>query len=460
MLTDTVTVLKGIGEKVRDDLLLMGIETVQDLLEHFPIRYDMTEVKPLHELIHDDQVTIIGDVLYEPTLSHYGRRKSRMQFTVNVEGVAVKAVMFNRSFAKKQLQQGKTVTLTGKWDAHRLQITVQHYQLGKPASDTTIQSFYSVKGNITNAKMKTIIKQALNKYGHEITEFLPEEFLNSYKIPNRKTAVMALHLPKSRNSLKHARRRMVYEELLLFQLKMQLLKYRHRLARGGVIQNIDHDQVATFVGQLPFTLTAGQNAALDDMFKDMTSAVQMNRLLQGDVGSGKTAVANIGLYAATTAGYQGAFMVPTEILAEQHYHSMKPLFQDNDIHIELLTSSVKNAKRREILEKVKNHEIDIVIGTHSLIQEEVVFNKLGLIVIDEQHRFGVKQRKTLREKGSQPDMLYMTATPIPRTLVITAFGDMDVSMIKDLPAGRRKLKHTGLNIICLKEYSPLYINVC
>src|SRR5699024_8593640 len=406
---------------------------------HFPSRYEMREVKPLQELIHDDQVTIVGKILYEPTVSFFGRKKSRMVFTVMVDEVAIKAVMFNRSFAKKQLQQEMTVTLTGKWDAHRLQITVQHYQLGEPSSEETIQVFYSIKGNVTNARIKGAVKQAIHEYLTQVEEILPEVYLTDYKIPSRQEAIKQLHLPDGKEALKHARRRFVYEELLLFQLKMQSLKYRQKLQQGGVIQEIEHDALEGFIHSLPYKLTTAQDRVLQDIFKDMTSPVQMNRLLQGDVGSGKTAVASISLYASITAGFQGAFMVPTEILAEQHFHALTSMFEGK-IHIGLLTSSIKGKKRREILRQLEYNEIQIVIGTHSLIQEEVQFHRLGLIIIDEQHRFGVNQRKMLREKGLQPDVLFMTATPIPRTLAITTFGDMDVSIIDELPKGRKEIE--------------------
>ena len=284
MLTDLVSVLKGVGKKTEETLESMGIRTVEDVLFHFPIRYNMTEVKALHELIHDDDATIVGTILYDPVVSYFGRRKSRMQLTVQVEGAAVKAIMFNRAFAKKQLTAGKTVTLTGKWDAHRLQLTVQHFQLGEPTENMTIESFYSVKGNVTNAKMRALVKQALHQYGGEIAEILPESYLTSYKIPQRREAVQQLHLPESAVNLKHARRRFVYEELLLFQLKMQLLKYENKTAQTGMVQEIDETKTKQFIKQLPFDLTNAQNKVLREIFHDMTSSVQMNRLLQWYVG--------------------------------------------------------------------------------------------------------------------------------------------------------------------------------
>ena len=439
MLSDPVTKLKGIGEKLAADLALLDIYTIEDLLTYFPFRYDVFELKPLSQFIHEDTVTVVGKVLYDPIVHYYGKNKSRLTFTVEVEGVAVRAVMFNRAFAKKHIQPNKIVTLTGKWDAHRLQITVNNYHLGRPKADVEIQPIYSSKGELTSNRLRTFIKRALDKYEREITEFLPPVYLEQYKLPTRKHAIKMLHFPKNQVELKHARRRLVYEELLLFQLKIQLLKKRNRLEDESFKQSFSMEEVRQFIERLPFTLTDAQRKSLSEILHDMDSPIQMNRLLQGDVGSGKTAVASICLYATVSADNQGALMVPTEILAEQHYESLREFFKD-DIRLGLLTSSVKGKKRAQILEQIKNNDIDVVIGTHSLIQDEVVFNKLGLVIIDEQHRFGVEQRKALREKGLHPDVLFMTATPIPRTLAITALGDMDVSTITQLPKGRKKVE--------------------
>ena len=439
MLSDPVMKLKGIGEKLAEDLALLDIYTIEDLLTYFPFRYDVFELKPLSQFIHEDTVTVVGKVLYDPIVHYYGKNKSRLTFTVEVEGVAVRAVMFNRAFAKKHIQPNKIVTLIGKWDAHRLQITVNNYHLGSPKTDVEIQPIYSSKGELTSNRLRKLIKLALDKYERQITEFLPPVYLEQYKLPTRKHAIKMLHFPKNQVELKHARRRLIYEELLLFQLKIQLLKKRNRLEDESFKQPFSMDEVRQFIERLPFTLTDDQRKSLSEILQDMKSPIQMNRLLQGDVGSGKTAVASICLYATVSADNQGAFMVPTEILAEQHYESLREFFKD-DIRLGLLTSSVKGKKRELILEQIKNNDIDVVIGTHSLIQDEVVFNKLGLVIIDEQHRFGVEQRKALREKGLNPDVLFMTATPIPRTLAITALGDMDVSTIAQLPKGRKKVE--------------------
>ena len=439
VLNAPVETLKGVGEKTKKDLQGMDIYTIGDLLEYFPYRYNVVEIKPLDEFIHEDTVTVVGEVFYPPTITYYGRSRSRLQFTIQVDGIAVRAVMFNRTFAKKQLQKGTKVTLTGKWDAHRLQITVSHYKLGAPQTNVNIQAIYSIKGNITSARISTLIKQSIDKYIKQIDEILPISYLKEYKLPLRKEAIQYIHRPKSQHQLKHARRRFVYEELLLFQLKMVILKQKNQHLHVGYEQKLDQEKVDQFIKRLPFTLTYAQMRSLQEILQDMQAPIQMNRLLQGDVGSGKTVVAAICLFATITAGRQGALMVPTEILAEQHYDSIRKIM-DKNINISLLTSSIKGKQRQEILSAIKNNDIQLIIGTHSLIQEEVVFNHLGLAIIDEQHRFGVEQRKTLREKGLQPDVLFMTATPIPRTLAITAFGDMDVSVIDQLPTGRKTIE--------------------
>jgi ATP-dependent DNA helicase RecG len=439
MLDYSVSDVKGIGEKFAEDLQTLNIHTVEDLLLHFPSRYDVLEILPLSELIHEDKVTIEGRVISAPSLSFFGRKKSRLSFNVEVENIAVKVVMFNRAFAKKQIKIDDVITLTGKWDAHRLQITVSNYQKGSMEKSSDIQPIYSVRGDVTTYRLKKAIQQAIQDYGNQMEEILPQDLLTSYKIPSRKDAIKTMHFPASRIALKHARRRFTYEEFLLFQLKIQILRKRRREATTGNAQDFDESKIRRFISQFPYALTNAQNKSLRQILADMKSPYRMNRLLQGDVGSGKTAVAAIGLYATITASKQGALMVPTEILAEQHYQSLKEMFGEL-ARVELLTGSIKGKKRKEILSDLENHKIHILVGTHALIQDDVHFKTLGLVVVDEQHRFGVEQRRTLSNKGLHPDVLFMTATPIPRTLAITAFGDMDVSVIDEMPAGRKDIE--------------------
>lgn len=436
LLTGSVTNIKGVGKKTAEDLALMDITTIEDLLFYLPYRHDVRELKPLRELEHDTQVTIVGDVYSLPQIVY--SKKPRTVFNVNVEGVTVRVVMFFRLYSTERLQRGTTITLTGKWNAHRLQITANSFKVGVPKQKVEIDSLYTVKGNITMNRLRSFIKQALIHYHKEVEEMLPDTFLQSYKLPTRNEALQTLHFPENEYKLKHARRRFIYEELLLYQLKMHIYKEKRKTRRIGRSIAIDDKKIEQFIDTLPYILTNSQRQSLSEILTDIKSPNQMYRLLQGDVGSGKTAVATISLYGMAQAGFQGALMVPTEILAEQHYESLREML-GTEVTIALLTSSIKGKERQRIIESLNKHEIDIIIGTHSLIQDEVIFARLGLVIIDEQHRFGVEQRRLLLEKGKQPDVLHMTATPIPRTLAITAFGDLDISTINELPSGRKEV---------------------
>ncbi|MBR7552845.1 ATP-dependent DNA helicase RecG [Allobacillus sp. GCM10007491] len=434
MIKEPVTNIPSVGNKTAEQLQLMNIEKVGDLLFHFPFRYDFHELKPLTEIAHDEVATIQGIVASQPHVQFYGRKKSRLTCTLTIGHVAVKAVFFNQNFLKDKLIPGEQVTLTGKWDERRLQITVHKYH-PKGFEDQTIQPVYSTKGNITTNQLKKWISYSLKAALSEVEELLPEQYLKEYKIPGRQQAIREIHQPHSKVSLKHARRRWIYEELLLFQLKMQWIRKENKKRMEGLVKKYDENQLENFIQTLPFQLTNSQQRVLNEILTDLKSESRMSRLLQGDVGSGKTIIAAIALYATALSGQQGALMVPTEILAEQHAESLQSLLGDH-LSIELLTGSIKGKKRREKLERLQSGEIDLLIGTHALIQNDTVFDQLGLIIIDEQHRFGVEQRKTLRDKGVTPDVLFMTATPIPRTLSITALGDMDVSTIDEMPSGR------------------------
>lgn len=439
-LQDNVSVLKGIGEETEKTLNELGIHTVADLLGYFPYRYDDYELRNLEEVKHDERVTVEGKVHSEPVLTYYGKKRSRLTFRLLVGRFLITAICFNRPYLKRSLVLGDTVSVTGKWDKNRQSIMVQEFKKGTHEQDGSIEPVYSVKENVTVKMMRRFVKQALTLYVDKAEDPLPKQLVSTYKLMSYQEALKTIHLPETRDSLKQARRRFVYEEFLVFQLKMQAIRKKEREKTSGIQHPFSKDAVFEFVHSLPFPLTKAQSRVLDEIMSDMASPYRMNRLLQGDVGSGKTAVAAIALYAAHLSGYQGALMVPTEILAEQHADSLYQLFEKWGLNIALLTSSVKGKRRRELLERLKEGEIDILVGTHALIQDEVEFQQLGLVITDEQHRFGVEQRKKLRSKGQDPDVLFMTATPIPRTLAITVFGEMDVSVIDELPAGRKQIE--------------------
>lgn len=439
-LLKSVSVLQGVGEETASQLGDMGIHTVSDLINYLPYRYDDFRLKDLSEAAHEERVTVDGSVHSEPALQFYGRKKSRLTFRLLTGPHSVKVTFFNQPYLKKKISLHDKVTITGKWDRQRQLITAQTYKFGEGAQEELFAPVYPLKGSVTNKTLRKFIKQALELYSDYLSETLPQALMMKYKLLDRKEALQAMHFPSSPESMKQARRRFVYEEFLYFQLKMQGLRKIEREQSEGVHFKYDPEKLREFTDQLPFPLTNAQKRVLKEIFADLSSPFRMNRLLQGDVGSGKTVVAAIALYAVITANYQGALMVPTEILAEQHAESLSALFAHTDVNVALLTSSVKGKRRKLLLEQLKQGEIDLLVGTHALIQDEVDFENLGLVITDEQHRFGVQQRRVLREKGESPDVLFMTATPIPRTLAITVFGEMDVSIIDEMPAGRKPIE--------------------
>jgi ATP-dependent DNA helicase RecG len=435
-----ITEIKGVGEETAQLLNDMNIFTVQHLFDHFPYRYEDYRLKDLAEVKHDEKVTIEGKVHSEPSLTYYGRKRSRLTFRLLVNRYLITIVCFNRPYLKNKLAINQIVTVSGKWDKHRQTITAQELTLGPHKKNHEIEPVYSTKGKLTSKGIRRFITMALQQYSEHIIENIPEPILHRYKLPNKRDAYRMIHLPLSQDDIKHARRRFVYEEFLLFQLKMQALRKFEREQAPGVQHNFSEQKVEQFIKQLPFSLTSAQERVVNEILTDMKSPYRMNRLLQGDVGSGKTVVAGIALYATVLSGFQGALMVPTEILAEQHAQSLTKMLSTFGVRTELLTSSIKGKRRKEILAQLQEGTIDVIIGTHALIQDEVNFYKLGLVITDEQHRFGVEQRRILRDKGENPDVLFMTATPIPRTLAITAFGEMDVSVIDEMPAGRKTVE--------------------
>lgn len=429
--------LQGVSARKEGELHALGIYTVGDLLEYYPFRYEDYRIRSLSEVKDGEKVTVRGTIATLPSLQRYGR-KSRLLCRVAIEGMIVTAVWFNRAFLKDQLELGREIVLTGKWDQRRRQITVAESEFPdrRNAKSGTLQPVYSVGGSLTQAWMRQRIGQALDQYGAMIPELLPPELIERYKLLPRREAILRIHRPEDTQAGQEARRRMVYEELFLFELKLQAYRAMNRKQPDGIAHKIDSEDIRAFAAGLPFELTDSQKQVINEITRDMRQPYAMNRLLQGDVGSGKTVVSAVALYATVKAGCQGALMVPTEILAEQHARSLGKLFEPYGIQIALLTGSLTERKRRDVIAGLQMGLIDIVIGTHALIQEDVHFRRLGLVVLDEQHRFGVQQRSILRRKGMNPDVLSMTATPIPRTLAITMFGDMDVSTIRERPKGR------------------------
>jgi ATP-dependent DNA helicase RecG len=445
-----VSEVRGVGAQKAEELAALGISTVGDLIEYVPFRYEDYSIRDLAQVKDGDKITVQGTLASDPVLQMYGRSKSRMVCKVVVDRFFITAVWFNRHFLKDRLKAGQDILLTGKWDQRRLQLTVSESELagGKTSRAGTLQPVYSVGGAITQKWMRKAVKQALAQFGDMIGEILPQRLIEKYGLMPRKQAIAVIHQPERVDEGQRARKRMVYEELFLFQLKMHAFRAITRERADGLAQRVDLPAVRAFVRALPFSLTDSQKKVIGEILHDMQQPYCMNRLLQGDVGSGKTVVAATALYATVTAGHQGALMVPTEILAEQHKASLDRLFEPYGLQTALLTGSATDRQRRDILASLQMGMIDIVIGTHALIQEDVYFRRLGLVVTDEQHRFGVQQRSILRRKGMNPDVLTMTATPIPGRWRLRRSGIWTCPRCGSCRKGASRSRRTGSAIRC------------
>lgn len=430
----SVQYLKGVGEKRAEDLAALGITAVNDLMSYYPFRYEDIQERTLTEINDQEKVTIKGVVVAPAVLNRFGYKKSVLRFRMMQDHAVFSVSFFNQPYLKDQVVLGEELAVYGKWDAKKKALTGMKILGSGQQGD--FAPIYHVSQKVKQKTLIPLIRQAFADYGNQIKENLPLALREKYRLMDKDAAMYAMHFPKDPAEHHQAKRRVVFEEFFLFQMKLQGLKIREKSVSQGLVIQYDNQRLKAFIASLPFTLTPAQQKVTNEICRDLLSPEHMQRLLQGDVGSGKTVVAAIALYATMTAGFQGALMVPTEILAQQHIESLNQLFDPLEVTTALLTGSTPAKERRVILEELANGTIDIVVGTHALIQEGVEFANLGLVITDEQHRFGVNQRKVLREKGWRPDVLFMTATPIPRTLAITAYGEMDVSIIDELPAGR------------------------
>lgn len=434
-LQDPVTALSGVGEKRAETLANLGIETIEDLLSYYPFRYEDIQERQIQEINDQEKVTLKGLVVSPAVLNRFGYKKSKLSFRLMQENDVFMVSFFNQPYLKDKVVVGEEIAIYGRWDAKRQTLNGMKI-LSSSSQNEGFSPIYHVNKSIRQTTLIQLIKQAFEQYYGYIEENLPQNLVDKYRLFARNEAMWAMHFPKTMEDHHQAKRRVIFEEFFIFQMKIQGLKTKEKAEKNGLSIPYDIQKLKAFIASLPFELTNAQKKVTNEICKDLLSPKHMQRLLQGDVGSGKTIVAAIVLYAATTAGFQGALMVPTEILAQQHYQSLAELLHSFEVNVALLTGSTKTKERQQILADLKSGELDIIIGTHALIQDEVDFAHLGLVITDEQHRFGVNQRKVLREKGYKPDVLFMTATPIPRTLAITAYGEMDVSIIDEMPAGR------------------------
>ncbi len=431
--------VRGVGPKSLSLLNKIGIYTIDDLVTHYPFRYDVLERGDLAKAQDGDKITIDGKIESVPILMRFKAGLNKMNFRLVTQSGVVGVSIFNRAFLKSQLSVGTGITVIGKIDKTKNVITASDIKMDVLTNKVKIVPVYHCTSGLTNKNMSTYINMALLEFGKDIIDYIPEEYINKYNFLNKKTSLNIIHNPSTSEKLKEVTIRLKYEELFQFMFKINYLKQENKKKNTGLVRTIDKDKLNKFIEKIPFKLTGDQEKAINEIITDLEGTGRMNRLLQGDVGSGKTVVAFIGMVANYLSGYQSALMAPTEILATQHYNNLKEFLKGTKIKIALLTGSTLKKEKNEIYKGLKDGSINMVIGTHALIQDEVEYNNLGLVITDEQHRFGVHQRANLQNKGVKPDVLYMSATPIPRTYALTIFGDMDVSNIKERPKGRQKI---------------------
>ena len=430
--------LKGVGEKRAKILNKLGIFTVGDLLRFYPRDYtDWSKITPIDAAPFDEPCCIRATVDHKPRGAKISKSMTIYK-TVATDGESLcNITIFNSKYLAESLEAGEEYLFYGKvgGNFHRREMTSPLIE--KASVGMRIHPIYHLTAGINSKYIEKLIKQAFSSGDDYFTDCLPQSLRDRLCLMEINKAVRQLHIPENEDLLREARRRIIFEELFIFQLGLMKLKGNRKETTPV---EIDRDYTAEYCRTLPFELTGAQKRAVSESIKQMTAQITMNRLLQGDVGSGKTAVAAALIYTVVKNGYQCAFMAPTEILAQQHYATCQKLFAGADIHIELLTGSVTAANKRAVKAKLKSGETDLIIGTHALIQDDVEFKSLGLVITDEQHRFGVKHRATLSKKGDRPHTLVMSATPIPRTLALMVYGDLDVSILDELPPGRQPIE--------------------
>ena len=432
----TLDDIKGIGPKSLIGLNNLGIIDINSLLSFYPYRFDILKRTPISEFNITNRVIIDGEIESIPTVYYFNKRMNKMTFRINTGHNLYNVAIFNRAFMKKVLELGTNIIVVGKYDAKYNTVTASDIKLGVLGNIPIIEPIYHTNDKITTKQLRQYINEALIS-NIPVDDFIPDKLNKKYNLLSKKISLNNIHNPKNIDLLKRSINTLKYEEAFLFMLKMNLLK--EGTSKEHLKRSVNYDRVENFVSKLPFSLTTDQLNSVDDIYKDLTGNKRMNRLLQGDVGSGKTIVAFIAMYINYLSGYQSAMMAPTEILAIQHYENFKKLFKDYNINVSLLIGKLSLKEKKKIYNDLKLGKIDVIIGTHALISDGVTYNNLGLVITDEQHRFGVHQRSNLRNKGIMPDVLYASATPIPRTYALVLYGDMDISNIKTMPMGRKSV---------------------
>ena len=425
--------LDKIGPKTAKTLNNLGIYNAEDLIRNYPYRFLIFAKRDINNPKYYDEFVSDGIVESMTTLNFFRGKMNRLTFRCNVQNKIVKVVIFNRAFLKPNIIIGKEVTIIGKYDPKKETIVATNIRLGN-LNKVEIEPVYHLCKGITSKQMNAFIKKALSVVKENNN--IPKELISKYNLMSEDEAIRIIHNPKDEKSLKTALKTLKYEEIFTYMKNIKLLKKKNEIHKDVYKKEVSLNMVNDFINSLPFKLTSDQEKIVFKMLDEICGDTLMNRLLQGDVGSGKTIVAFIISYALYTGGYQTSFMAPTEVLARQHYKNACDLFKDTNFKVGLLTGKMTLKEKRKVYEKIEKNEIDMLIGTHALISDKVVWNNLGLVITDEQHRFGVNQRQTLKNKGLNVEVLMMSATPIPRTYALTIYGDTDTSSIKTKPSGR------------------------
>lgn len=429
--------LKGIGPKQATLFHKLNIDTIEDLVCYYPFRYDELRVTSLTDASILKNICISATILADAKISYIKRNFNRMMFQAEADDKIIRVSIFNRAFMKQHLHIGRKVILVGSYDEKKNLFTASNILFDVFSSSQITPVYHKVAG-LTDKKLQSLILEGL-KLPLEIEDYIPSSLVSQYQFLSKKEALSVIHEPKDVSVLKQARLRLIYEELFWFMFQVNYLSYERKEHNLGLERHVDFKKIEEFLTMLPFSLTDDQRKALMEICDDLLSPRRMNRILLGDVGSGKTIVAMLGLYFNFLSGYQGAFMAPTELLAIQHAKSMEAFFGNTGMQIKLLLGSMTKREKDDVIKGLKDGSVDIVIGTHALLSENVSFFNLGYVVTDEQHRFGVNQRGNLQNKGLKPDILYLSATPIPRTYALMLYGDMDTSVIKTKPNGRKEI---------------------
>lgn len=428
--------LKGIGPKTISNLNDINIYTVNDLLTNYPFKYNVYKPEVLNIQDSNETVVLTGEVYSSPKVFYIKGNLNRLSFKFNTSNKLINVTIFNRAFLKQHLNINSTITVIGKYNLKTNTITANDIKL-IPILKLTIEPVYHLSQKIKKSAYKKILSTILSS-DFKCDSYIPSYIEEKYKFITKRDAILNIHNPKNLDMLKASRLYLIYEELFCFMIKIIYLKNKNNDSVNRIVKTYDSEKLNNIISKLPFKLTDQQVNALEDIKNDFNLPTRMNRLIMGDVGSGKTIVAFLALYINYLAGFQGVLMAPTEVLAKQHYQNMLSLF-GNLMRVDIITGSVKKVDKIKIFNKIKNGDIDILIGTHALLNEDIAYKNLGLVITDEQHRFGVNQRRILQEKGNDVDVLYLSATPIPRTLALTIYGDMSISQIKSKPADRKEI---------------------